>query len=452
MLNDANELVARVSLDDAVEQDLPFFIRVERDVLAADFDKPGALADATDLYFRLRLAGHPAVLCTSGAYENRSPRCHVFAVIDADAERRRWSEEAKSLRADVRNEIRPPWVLHRSGTARSTPMRGIAEEEVLHRLSGEEPVQPLNAASLAFIADGVGDSGDRSADIFRATVILIEHGWPQWEVLFLLQHSDTWLARRYGEALDRRNHPGDTWFARYVWPDAVQRASTERERHLSRVRRLRTLRLRQLLGDAQHRATRATDVKVLELFLQRVEDVMQWDITMASRTLQDDANIGSPTTATAALQRLRDRGLIRRSRQSRVVDPRLRARTFRVLSAADEDLDGLPETPRLEFLFDDVFRQGKGDGPGAGLTYCLLLASEGGCTVEELASRLHADRRTIHRHIDRLLESGLVRLEGDRYAVTGLTPYPGMFAEATIARQDARRRHEHERDSWRSRQ
>lgn len=453
-LDEHNARVGRLPLEEAVEQDVPYYVRVDALVLAVDFDSSTSVRDAAELHLELLLAGHHPVTLSSGGTREGSPGRHVFVRLPTERQHQEWAEQARRANGDVRRDIRPPLALHRSGRTRSIPVLPASFEAALSRLAEGQVLSPLSSASRSVVEVGLAPGADRSTALFKLAVGLARLGWVCDEVLLLLKSPRYAVSADYSAAKRRRNHRGDGWFEQYIWPRA-QRAVRSFKHSLSgTLAHVRGRATEQILLRTTDRSTRFTDLKVLEAILQCAERVGRLTVGMSVRQIAEAANVGSSPTVVKSIFRLRDDRYIRRAPGLTMHDSsdtadgwQMRAHRYEI-QVPPESSEWEPISPYLHLL-GTTFRQGRGLGSSAGVVYEFLHRAADGVTLTELVAWTGSSERTIRAALRRLAEKPcLVECRDGRWFTTDTKPHDDLIESASAAARAARNRHEIERHGF----
>lgn len=138
VLDDNNEVSHWLPLSDAAREDLPFFVSTASHTFAVDADNLDAPAAIEALSRRLGADGFNYIVVASGGGDeaNESHRRHLFAVIDDPRWRADYEEWVRQNypSLDVRRDIRPPLVRHRTKRGRSRLLEPRNSREALRRL------------------------------------------------------------------------------------------------------------------------------------------------------------------------------------------------------------------------------------------------------------------------------------------------------------------------------
>ncbi|KQS96981.1 hypothetical protein ASG23_15365 [Cellulomonas sp. Leaf395] len=408
---------------------MPFFVFVHDVFVVADFDQSDGDLRARTLHREALLAGFVPVMCASRSGADDTGRRHVLIRAENDEDRRFWAMRAKELGADVKLTIRPPYARHRDRGHRSLPIYPSSRHAVIDRLTN--PIRrTMPPSTRADIFELVGVRGSQS-DIIRGFAnYAASGGWTVDEALLVLHDERLAIGRTYAEAVENRHHPEDDWFRRHVWPTA----------HFT-VRRLRAA-APCVLPKA---STRPTDGSVYEAFLQLAEDIGSLVVDMSVRELQIRAEVGSPRTVIDSLRRLVSAGLLD------VVGDGVEighARTYRLV--VRQDL-GPEEHYREQALYLPMlaFRNTSGFGAGVGLTYRAIAVSADGLTAAEAGLVSGFSRRTVLKHLGKLVELGLLVAVDGFWRTTDVSVADVTPKSAMDARDAAAQRHQSQRELYR---
>lgn len=453
-LDEHNARVGHLPLEEAVEQDVPYYVRVDSLVLAVDFDSSTSERDAAELHLELLLAGHHPVTLSSGGTRDGSPGRHVFVWLPTERQHQEWAEQARRANGDVRRDIRPPLALHRSGRTRSIPVLPASFEVALSRLAEGPVLSPLSSASRSVVEVGLAPGADRSTALFRLAVGLARLGWVCDEVLLLLKSPRYAVSADYSAAKRRRNHRGDGWFEHYIWPRAQHAVRNFNHGLSGTLAHVRGHATEQILLRTTDRSTRFTDLKVLEAILQCAERVGRLTVGMSVRQIAEAANVGSNPTVVKSVSRLLDDRYIRRAPAGTKDESDdtadgwpMRARRYEVqVPPESSEWDPIPP---YRHLLGATFRQGRGLGSWAGVVYEFVYRAADGATLTELVASTGSSARAVGAALRRLAEQAcLVECRDGRWFTTDVQPRDDLIEPASAAARAARNRHEIERHGF----
>ncbi|WP_430868312.1 hypothetical protein [Demequina aurantiaca] len=406
---------------------------MRQEVLGVDFDKAGSAADAMLLHLKLRLAGIQSVLCSSGGIsEDGQPKSHVIAMMRNVDERMRWQAVAKALGGDVRENgtrgLRPPGALHRSRTARSTPVLPNSLHEVEKRIVDPRRVKPLNARILDLIQAGVAKDDDRSQPLTRVVAALYRAKWTSDETLALLKCSKFGISTAYLGAREDRSFEDDTYFTKYLWGWVEARITNTTLLPLDSYRAYSRMRI---LGSSRSKSRPAV-LCVAEALMQIAERSGKAIIDASVRELSLRTQIASLATVNTALKVLEDLGLVVDVTPPPVLGlergPMRLARTYRLC------FDAVPlEYPHVfkagDWILHETFRDKTGLGKWVGLIYQSLW-DEPGNSVDGLVGIFGLNPVTVKSHLSALEKTGMAEVRGTRWYPGRVQPYEGQMPRA----------------------
>jgi hypothetical protein len=429
-----NQRIGSVSIQQAVRDDVAFFVHARPDVFIADFDAPGCAAAAERLSHELHLSGFEPVVCDSGGVTKGEPRRHVFTIMAKPRDHERWRARAKELGSDqhVTSSIRPPGAKHQIGDSRSRPVLPGSLDEVRRRLCEPRLGAAVDQDTLRLIRSDTTTSKDRSNVLSRVVSRLLHRGWTGEEVLSLLQNpaygiSATYQAKRVG----RSDETGDGYFWKRLWGWAERTAVVRQGKVDHRLRRYRT-HAWDVIYQGDKRPSRATDMAVLEAVIRVCERTGKTRVDVSMREVLLTAQVASLDTVRKALGRLAERGLI--SQIDLGERPTMRRAAARMANTYDVHVDLVPgtyvrETMPLPWFGHESFRDRTGLGKWSQAVYQLVWDGTR-ITEYSIAEKLNISSAFVHSTLCRLEAVGMVVKTGVSWTIGDVTPYEGQFPEA----------------------
>lgn len=415
IINAANMFVRRCSLESAVRSGKAFFVRVREGVLAVDFDKDNAVAEANRLYWWCRMLGLPALLIRSGQQGRR----HVFCWPKDNIQRAQLAKAANDDGGDVRVAIRPPLAPHRWHAEGFTP-------EILHGLdvvldfarTGAMPDKPWGNAVIETAIKG-GRLGSRSQSIYSVALAAVNAGWSVEQTAELLGASGLAVAADYAaRSNDHGTAKTEKWFTDHVWSGAEKQVRDHPAIRLEPDPALGPLsaQVEQLAWIGR---SGASERAVYIAMIGKATEVGSLEFNCSQRDLMERSGLCARKTVQRALQRLASPGLIERITLShdqilsRLPDDPARFRWTSTWRLSTNHVPasthvGRPDDAVAEYasIRHDVFLNGSGLGKYAHRIWVALDASPGS-TARDLSSGLDIGYRTVKKHLESFHQFGL---------------------------------------------
>lgn len=403
------------------------------------------------LHIELLLRGLLPVTTTSGGLaESGEQKRHLFARIADPEIKEHFAARAKELGGDVRHDIRPPWARHRAGT-RSIPLYPTDPHDVNRRLNASgAPFEPWTEKLWSIIFEEILPWKQRSGGLRDLTKELVRRGWSRDEALLLMQADGYAVSSTHADAVDQRGGKAN-WYGEQIWDRYVDE---RRPARVEQVRRVRTCVFEQILNRKADRASRMTDIRVIEVFLQMTEALGRWEICMSHRELAERAGVAWGMTVNKALKRLRAMGVLRRvvgaelpelEREHGRAGATSKGHWYRI-TVAGIDVARYTETSRLEFMLTDVFRNQVGLNASAGWVFEILVRARQPMALREVVEHSRLGRATASRALKALVDAGLVgKVAGSYEAIedafrSELIPAASEAASRVRARHALQRR------------
>lgn len=413
VINAANKVDSRCSLESAVRSGKAFFVRVRQEVLAVDFDKDNAVLAANRLYWRCRMLGLPALLIRSGQHDRR----HVFCWPMDDIQRAQLAKAANDDGGDVRIAMRPPLAPHRWHAEGVTPKILLGLDIVLDFAStGAMPDKPWGNAIIELAING-GRSGSRSEAIYAVAMAAVNAGWSATQMDDLLAAKGLAIFEDYvGRSKDRGAIATTKWFTDHVWASAEKRV-----RDFPAKRQERASELGPLSGQVERLAwtgpAGASERALYIALIGKATEVGSLEFKCSHRDLMQRSGLCAIKTVQGAMKRLQQRGLIERldavGGRSRISDQPLRfglTSNWRLLTKHLSE-GRLPEPASVAVgdcvsVRHDAFLNGSGLGKYSHRIWVALNAAPGS-SARQLSLGLAIGRRTVNKHLQVLRQRGL---------------------------------------------
>lgn len=223
LLGPGNTRLGTTGLQNAVAQDLPFYVRTHPRMLAVDFDTPTAVAESLRLMVALLRRGWAPVLCDSGANGHR----HVFCRLPPGIDRERLLRDLKlpSSDADVRIDIRPPCVRHRA-QGRSVTMAPADPQQAVDRLADAQDGRRPLGYKAAHILDTATPQDD-SAALWSLALGAANAGWT-FEDLMIAVTGGANISAAFTRRIRKQGEEGARhWLEQYLWEPALLQVRRE---------------------------------------------------------------------------------------------------------------------------------------------------------------------------------------------------------------------------------
>lgn len=428
--NDKDGVIGRDELDDRLDADACVVVTVRSGLLAVDFDHtPVETIDG--FVAELEAAGLEPVVLASGGEGRR----HVWVRTDDSA----WAARAKRIGGDARRSIRPPGVRHRTGV--QSQLLNVSATEALRRLRrrghadpAPAPVQrstvALNTAGVVVPLPNESQFASSSEAVRAAACRFHGRGALPGDLVRVMDNAEwsPWMARLAKNGRERSLR----WLVRYVWPtEAAPTVDVCDEPVIEAA-----------VAAAYARATSEITVtwatlRVLDVLIARARHHSTLTVGLSVRQAAEQAGVSKRTTE-QALRRLCEAGIIVRVTLGRggrggtltasewriLGDDTTESRTLRTPPEADH---GFPPAPAPLPTHDVI--SGAGLGHRTLQIYSWVLNSGGQTTFTDLlathrypsgqASSVARRRRNLVRHLQKLIDCGLIRIDGD--VVTAVT-------------------------------
>lgn len=386
----------------ALDQGVPFAVRVKPNILAVDFDQnEDGLIIAGGAAQALEAEGLFPIVERSGQHN----RAHLWAVIDDPDLMARAERYCKQLGGDIRkghNLMRPPSSRHRAGGHATIVYPGTPELALARLKRGAIPtpnhaIQGLQRMLSEAPKAGSGKSSDH---IFGMATYALDHGVPfaDWAE----------IAEQHPKVVTNRGKAGQLEYIRKTWESAVRKHRPKQRSNNSRA-----------WVEATQSAKLPIGLRDIVWKIQAVATLTQRDrVYLSVRALAE--NLGcDKATVSRKLHRLQRLGWIRSlPRQNAIHATEFQLTIPQTYENATQVTSPPPTGEVLQnFTFLDAFAR-----KGVSKQVYMAIAQGEALTVADIARRLDLSPSAVRHHVRWLEEQGLVKRGRNRLVFAVVDP------------------------------